>query len=118
MKDVHDAREVIKDKGNLRDSSIYAAFEMAGKKQVTYSDRLPEKLDTRVNHVRWVCEDTRPFSVVEDKGYHRNMKTGPGRQSTYIPSASTVSRDVKKVFLGAREKIAYLLKVSVLDNRM
>jgi hypothetical protein len=113
VKSIQQAREVLKDKNNLRDSSIRVAFQMAGKQQVTYSDRLPTNLETRLNHVKWVCEDVRPFSVVEDKGYHQNMKTGPGRQHTYIPSASTVSQDVRKVFLGAREKISWLLKVCI-----
>ncbi|KAG6839135.1 hypothetical protein C0991_005489, partial [Blastosporella zonata] len=110
VKSIHEAREVLKDKKNLKQSSIRVAFQVAGQKQVTYSDRLPTNLKTRVNHVKWVCESNCPFSIVDDKGYHRIMKTGPGRQHTYIPSTSTVSRDVKSVFLGAREKISWLLK--------
>ena len=38
------------------------------------------------------------------------MKTG--RPECYIPSAETVSRDVKRVFVGVREQIATMLQVS------
>jgi len=80
------AREVLKDKNN--------------------SNRPPDKLETRVNHVKWIAQSKRPFSTVEDPGYRRNMKEG--RPDQYVPSASTVSRDVKKVFVKARERISKL----------
>ena len=46
--------------------------------------------------------------------YHHNMKIGQPHQ--YIPSESTVSRDVRMVFMGARKRIAELLRVSNLIN--
>ena len=51
----------------------------------------------------------RPFSVVEDRGFHALMKTG--RPEYYLPSRSTVSRDVKEVFEKVRERIAKMLQV-------
>ncbi|KAF7761286.1 hypothetical protein Agabi119p4_10695 [Agaricus bisporus var. burnettii] len=103
-----DARGIMKDKNNLRDSSITAAFEKLGKGKVTYSTLPPSSLQTRANHVRWMSESMRPFSIVNDPGYKLNMKTG--RPHQYIPSASTVSRDVRQCFLEAREKISTYLQ--------
>lgn len=51
----------------------------------------------------------RPFSVVEDRGFRALMKTG--RPEYYLPSRSTVSRDVKEVFEKVRERIAKMLQV-------
>ena len=59
--------------------------------------------------VRWVAESMRPFSVVEDRGFRSLMKTG--RPEYYLPSRSTVSRDVKEVFKKVRERIAKMLQV-------
>jgi hypothetical protein len=59
--------------------------------------------------VRWVSESMRPFSIVNDGGFQSLMKTG--RPMYYIPSASTVSRDVKKVFIKVRAKVANMLQV-------
>ena len=42
------------------------------------------------------------------------MKTG--RPECYIPSAETVSRDVKNVFIHVREKVSKLLRVSLHSN--
>ena len=63
----------------------------------------------RAEIVRWVSESMRPFSIVEDRGFQCLMKTG--RPDYYLPSASTVSRDVKLVFARTRERIAKLLQV-------
>lgn len=60
--------------------------------------------------MRWVAEDLRPFSIVEDKGFQRLMKTG--RPSYYIPSRFTVSRDVCLVFARTRNRVATMLMVS------
>ena len=63
----------------------------------------PNALD-RAEIVRWVSESLRPFKIVEDRGFQSLMKTGqPGY---YIPSASTVSQDVKLVFAKTRGRIA------------
>jgi hypothetical protein len=59
-----------------------------------------------------VSESVRPFSIVEDRGFKSLMKTG--RPEYYIPSASTVSRDVRLVFARTRERIAKMLQVSII----
>lgn len=59
--------------------------------------------------MRWVSESKRPFKIVEDRGFHKLMKTG--RPEYYIPSPQTVSRDVKKVFVRVRKRIAKMLQV-------
>ena len=56
-----------------------------------------------------MCESVRPFSIVEDRGFKLLMKTG--RPEYYIPSASTVSRDVKLVFARTRERVSEMLQV-------
>jgi len=62
--------------------------------------------------VRWVAESKWPFQIVNDRGFQSLMKTGhPGY---HIPSAETVSRDVRQVFVQARKRIAKMLKVILL----
>ena len=51
----------------------------------------------------------RPFSIVEDRGFHALMKTG--RPEYYLPSRSTVSRDVKEVYKKVRKRIGKMLQV-------
>lgn len=60
--------------------------------------------------MKWVAQSLRPFSVVRDPGFLSLMKTG--RPGYYVPSPSTVSRDVKTVFARTRVRIAQLLRVS------
>lgn len=63
----------------------------------------------RARIVRWVSESARPFDIVQDHGFLRLMKAG--RPEFYIPSPSTVARDVRIVFARARQQIAKLLGV-------
>ncbi|RPD52240.1 hypothetical protein L226DRAFT_438013, partial [Lentinus tigrinus ALCF2SS1-7] len=72
-------------KGLLRDGSITAHFARK-KGVVTYSHRPHTKAETRLSL----------------------MKTG--RPEYYIPSPTTISRDAKNVFVGARAKIAKMLR--------
>lgn len=65
----------------------------------------------RAEIVRWVSESVRPFKIVEDRGFLSLMKTG--RPEYYIPSASTVSRDVQIVFVRTRARMGQMLQVSV-----
>jgi hypothetical protein len=51
----------------------------------------------------------RPFSIISDRGFQCLMKTG--RPSYYLPSESTVSRDVKQAFMKVRVRIAQMLQV-------
>lgn len=55
-----------------------------------------------------MAESYRPFRTVEDRGFKSLMKTG--RPAYYLPSASTVSRDVKRVFAKSRQRIADMLQ--------
>jgi hypothetical protein len=97
--------------GALDPESITAAFERTGKGKVTYSHRQHTKAEARAEIVRWVAESNRPFSVVSDRGFQNLMKTG--RPGMYIPSPTTVSRDVQLVFENARTRIAKILQVSL-----
>lgn len=67
---------------------------------------------SRAEFVRWVCESKRPFQIVEDCAFKSLMKTG--RPGYTIPSASTISRDVKKVFANVRQRVAKMLQVCLL----
>ena len=51
----------------------------------------------------------RPFKIVEDCGFRKLMKTG--RPGYYIPSKTTVSRDVKNIFIKSSQHIARMLQV-------
>jgi hypothetical protein len=95
-------------KGSLNPQSITAVFERKGKGKVTYSHRQHTKLEARAEIVRWVSESKRPFNIVKDHGFQTLMKTG--RPQCYIPSPSTVSRDVKQVFANARKRMAKMLQ--------
>lgn len=110
VKNLDQARNVLKDKNNLRNGSIALAFQKVGQEIITYPTTPPTNLEVRVNHVKWMAKSHRAFAIVDDKGYHRNMKSG--RPHQYIPTADTISRDVRYVFIRAREKIARLLNVS------
>lgn len=72
---------------------------------------MPKVLNYSAEFVRWVAESKRPFQIVNDHGFCSLMKTG--RPECYIPSAETVSRDVKKVFVRVRDRIATMLQVSL-----
>ncbi|KAG2740802.1 hypothetical protein P692DRAFT_20643623, partial [Suillus brevipes Sb2] len=56
----------------------------------------------------WVSESVRPFKIVEDCGFQSLTKTG--RPECYIPSVSTVSHNIKLVFVQTRKQIARMLQ--------
>ena len=62
----------------------------------------------RAEIVCWVSESLRPFNIVSNRGYQLLMKTG--RPEYYIPSPTTVSRDVKKVLANVRKRLAKMLQ--------
>jgi hypothetical protein len=130
-KDIHTARDVLA-KTKLRDGSILAEFQRAGKGKVSYRHTQHTKAEARcvpliqfplttflnpfvpqfrAEIVRWVSESKRPFKIVEDRGFQSLMKTG--RPGYSLPSPSTVSRDVKQVFKCVRKRIARMLRVSI-----
>jgi len=58
------------------------------------------------------CGDRKcPFQIVNNHGFRSLMKTG--RPECYIPSAETISCDVKKVFVHVHNHIATMLQVSL-----
>lgn len=63
----------------------------------------------RAEHVRWVSESLRPFSIVEDRGYQNMMKTG--RPHHYVPTRAVLSRDVHMVFANVRKRVKGMLQV-------
>ena len=124
--DLDSTRKGLDKAKKLQDGSITTAFERKGKGKVTFSHRQHTKTQTRLvmtlqlsnipnvawfraEIVHWVSESHRPFSIVEDRGFRCLMKTG--RPEYYLPSARTVSRDVKEVFKKARSRIAKILRV-------
>lgn len=67
-------------------------------------------VNTRAEIVKWVAESLRPFEIVKDQGLQFLMKTG--RPEYYLPSPSTISRDVRVMFVCTYERIAKMTKVS------
>ncbi|OBZ79481.1 putative AC9 transposase [Grifola frondosa] len=106
-KDAAEARGTIV-KGLQENGTITSAFQRKGNGKVTYSIRPHTKTEVRAEIVRWVAESVRPFRIVKDRGFLSLMKTG--RPQHYIPSPSTVSRDVRLVFVRARSRIAKMLQ--------
>jgi hypothetical protein len=103
-----EARQIL---SQSKDGSISAAFQIKGKGKVMYSHRQHTRTETKAEIVRWVSENARPFSIVSDRGFKNLMKTG--RPEYYLPSPTTVSRDVRLVFARSRQRIAALLQVSI-----
>ncbi len=108
------------------DGSITAVFQCIGKGGVTYSHcqhtrakaqyipLLIMKTDIwyfiSVEFVHWVCKSNWPFQIINDWAFHSLMKTGqPGY---YIPSAKTLSCNVKNVFVCVHKHISTKLKVN------
>ncbi|KAF8236208.1 hypothetical protein L208DRAFT_1252844, partial [Tricholoma matsutake] len=104
-KDTNKARETVT-KPMLKTGSITSIFEHLGKGKVTYLHHMHTKTETKAEIVCWVSESLRPFKIVKDCGFLSLMKTGCPEY--YIPSASTVSQDVKPVFARTQDWIAKL----------
>lgn len=104
------AREYLLGAGRLdREAPITFHFKREKGGKVSYMHRNHTKHETRTEIVKWVCESVRPFKIVKDRGFLTLMKTG--RPGYYIPSPSTVSRNVKTVFARTRNRIAKMLQV-------
>jgi hypothetical protein len=63
----------------------------------------------RAELVRWVAENLRSFSIVNDRAFLSLMKTG--RPHYYLPSRWTLGRDVHTVFENSRIRIGKMLQV-------
>ncbi|KAI1785791.1 hypothetical protein LXA43DRAFT_899061, partial [Ganoderma leucocontextum] len=87
-------------KPKAQSKSITEFFSQTNGKKMKYSHHALTKIDTR-------C-DLRPFKMLADCGFLVIAKSGcPGY---YVPSPSTVSRDVKVVFVATRKRLAKLLQ--------
>jgi len=93
----------------LKNGSITQAFEPQGKGKQHYSHRQLTRTEIKAAMIRWAAKSKRPFTIVNDEEFRFLMKTG--RPSLYIPSASTVSRDTKRVFGVVRNRVSKLLRV-------
>ena len=96
--------------GILKNGSITEAFKRKGKGKRTYPNWPLTRSEIKVEIVRWVCICVRPFDVVGDEEFHFLMKLG--QVDMYIPSPSTVSQDVRLVFVKTCQRIANMLNVS------
>ncbi len=79
-----------------RSRKVTEFFNWKAKDTVIYSSVQHIATETRVEIIRWVCENLHPFNVIKDRGFIHLMKTG--HLNYYIPSLSTIGHDVKKVF--------------------
>ncbi|KAG2139343.1 hypothetical protein DEU56DRAFT_972441 [Suillus clintonianus] len=77
-------------KNLLKSGTITSSFERTSKGKVTYSHRQHTKTETN------------------NRGFQSLMKMG--RPEYYLPSPSTVSRDVKLVFANVRQRITRMLQ--------
>ncbi|KAF9471925.1 hypothetical protein BDN70DRAFT_819381, partial [Pholiota conissans] len=81
--------------GQLQPEVLTAKFKRDGMGPVTYSHMQHTKKETKAE-------------IVKDRGFLSLMKTGhPGY---YVPSPSTVARDVKLVFSRTRQRVAKMLQ--------
>ncbi|KAJ7443754.1 hypothetical protein B0H11DRAFT_1747851 [Mycena galericulata] len=93
VKDLAQARKLLKDNAGVQNqklTDIFKQHEAAGGESFS--------------HVPLTNEQSRlrPFAIVKDRVYRKLMKSG--RPSSYIPSPSTVARDVKVLFEKTRER--------------
>ena len=63
-----------------------------------------------VKIVQWVSESLQPFEVVHDRRFQSLMKTR--RPGYHLPHTRTVARDMRLVFIWAKEQMAKTLQVS------
>ena len=59
--------------------------------------------------MHWMAESMHSFKIVNNRGFQSVMKTG--QPEYYILSPSTVSHDIKKIFVKCQERIAHLLHI-------
>lgn len=103
-------RDLLKGKdNNLRDGTLLSAFKRKTKTKIEYLLRPPVKSEIKANHVLWIVQSNRPPEIVKDPGYLKNMKDG--RPHIWVPSPSTIRRDIKVAFVGCHQKLYERLKV-------
>ncbi|KAE9384919.1 hypothetical protein BT96DRAFT_1007575 [Gymnopus androsaceus JB14] len=82
------AQDAIKKIGKKSQLKLTAALKTCKGWADSFSTRPPEKETTRVVTARWVAESKE------------------GRPNHYVPSKETIARDMKKLFLKTKEKLA------------
>ncbi|TRM62977.1 hypothetical protein BD626DRAFT_403599, partial [Schizophyllum amplum] len=87
---------------------LTTAFAQQGKGKITYSTRQHTRTETKAEIAKWMAQSFRPFALVEDDGFKTLMRTG--RPDYYIPSQSTVSRDIKRIFVRTCSRVARFLQ--------
>ncbi|KAJ3816468.1 hypothetical protein F5880DRAFT_1452089, partial [Lentinula raphanica] len=103
-KSLDKARSAIATYGHKSQSKLTLALRTVKSWFQLFSTRAPDKNTIRVVTARWVAESARPFLLVADRCYRWLQKEG--RPDRYVPSATTVAEDVKKLYCGTREKLA------------
>ena len=120
--DLDTARDVVK-KFTL-DGSISTVFKRKGNRKITYSSQPHMMAETRyefdlllvegvmtrsfrIEIIHWVAENLWPYEIVKDCSFQSLIKTG--RPAYYLPHPSTVSQDVKTVFVHTWNRVAKIL---------
>ncbi|KAJ7019449.1 hypothetical protein C8F04DRAFT_897508, partial [Mycena alexandri] len=104
VKDLAEARRLLKGNSGLKNQRLTDIFQQhAAAGGESFSHVPMTKEESRAEHVRWVAESLRPFAIAKDRAYRKLMKTG--RPSTYIPSPSTIARDIKVLFEKTRARL-------------
>ena len=80
--------------------------------QIAGSTYTPERLRALIDI--WLASSLRPFAIVDDAGFQEILRMFDPH--ILIPSQPTISRDVREMYVIARENLASFLEVSaVLD---
>ncbi|KAJ3819508.1 hypothetical protein EV361DRAFT_767377, partial [Lentinula raphanica] len=103
------ARAAVKTFGKKGQTRLTAALTTTKTWAKLFSTSPPKQETIRVVTARWVSENARPFQVVQDRCYRWLQKEG--RPHQYIPSRETVGRDVKKLYMRSKEKLAEELQM-------
>ena len=73
--------------------SIFSAFARQGQLPVTHSHRSHTSAEARARIVKWVVENNRPVSIIEDRELQELLLAG--RPQLALPSSRTIRRDIK-----------------------
>ncbi|KAJ6468855.1 hypothetical protein C8R45DRAFT_837606 [Mycena sanguinolenta] len=104
VKDLAEARRLLKANSGLKNQRLTDIFKQHASDTGESFSHVPlTREESRAEHVRWVSESLRPFAIVKDRAYRKLMKSG--RPTAYIPSPSTVARDVKTLFQKTRDRL-------------
>ncbi|KAJ6587344.1 hypothetical protein B0H10DRAFT_1831741, partial [Mycena sp. CBHHK59/15] len=105
VKSLAAARKLLKENSGVRSqrlTDIFRAHEAGGGESFSHVPLTNEQSRMFDGSPR-ASESLRPFVIVKDRAYRRLMKSG--RTSAYIPSPTTIARDVKLLFNKTRERL-------------